>query len=611
MILSLAILLLPLVLGICLISSLSIFQEKTVTIATGSFLGLALSITFTYLATAFFLLKPPLLLAIVLIHLVAIYFLCLKKRAWRNFRELPLDKTALITLVVLLILFGLITPKLLSYDSGGLRTQVINAYGDLGFHMANITNLAYGPTLPPASPILSNHKLTYPFFTNFYSAMLLAAGSNYSQSVIWPAFLLIPLSLILLHQLTYQLTHGKKAALLVLLLFTLGGGTFGWLRLTTDLTIPHSSLTELLANLPRNYTGHSDDPDGFHIINPVVSMLLPQRSFMFGMGMAFMILLLLTIKNSAIRRRSYILAGILAGLLPLFHAHTVLALIPIILLLVIINPHRHWQLFFTITLLVGLPGIIYYLSSGASSSAAPHLQLGWMSQENIFLFWLKNTGFLIPITLLGLFRPAPKILKPLALAGLSLFTAANIWLFAAWEWDNTKIFVYWILFTLPLAAFTTIDLWHKSKYYFRGVILAFVIFHLITGSIDVLRLTLPNLPAWEEWNASSIALAKYIRTHTSPSDTILIAPYHNSPAALSGRSVYLGFAGHVWTHGGDHWEREAAIGNYFSGALATLPQHQPQYVIVGPVEYTYYPDLSIRPEWQFVTRQGDYELYKL
>jgi hypothetical protein len=305
-------------------------------------------------------------------------------------------------------------------------------------------------------------------------------------------------------------------------------------------------------------------------------------------------------------------AGLLAGVLPLFHAHSVVALVPVIILFFFYRPHRSWYIFFLTAAISGLPGVLYFITSPSSASASPHLQLGWMAHNQSFIiFWLKNSGLLLPIALLGFFLPATKTAKLLAGAGLLLFLIANIWRFAAWEWDNTKIFVYWLLFTLPLVASATVALWHKSKFYFRSVILAVVIFHLLSGSIDVFRLTLPNVPSWPEWDRTAIAMAESIRTHTARNDVILIAPYHNSPAALSGRPVYLGFPGHVWTHGGDHTAREESIRLFYNGQLSAMPQIQPQYLVVGPVERAFYPQLTIKPNWQLISQHQEYSLYQI
>src|SRR3989344_4567496 len=91
----------------------------------------------------------------------------------------------------------------------------------------------------------------------------------------------------------------------------------------------------------RVYTGSGGDTDGFHFLNPILSLFLPQRSFLFGIPLALAILTLLI--SVGRRERAYLFAGIAAGLLPLFHGHTVLALLPPIIALAIHDLWLAWR----------------------------------------------------------------------------------------------------------------------------------------------------------------------------------------------------------------------------------------------------------------------------
>ena len=551
----------------------------------------------------------PLFLLLTLLA-ITIYLLRLPSTK-QHWHKCHLDKTALIVLLLLLGLFSLIAPKLLINKSGDLHTGVINAYGDIGWHMSNITLLKDNQTLIPENPILAGKPLTYPFLPNLFSAILFTAGASFSSSVTIPALILIPLLMTLFYCLSHELTSNKTAAVIALLLFLFGGGTLGWISTATDWGASQQSFIDFFTNLSANVSGHSDNPNGFYIINPVISLLLPQRSFLFGMPIAFTILLLLLkAKNRGVP--AFITAGILSGLLPLFHAHTVLALIPVILSLFIINPNKKWLFFFIATAIVGLPQILLYKSGISSASTFIHLQLGWMSAKDGFImFWLKNTGLILPAIIFGLVQPAKKELKAFALSALLIFIAANIWLFAPWEWDNTKLFVYWLLFSLPLVGWVSVTLLRAKSLLIPGIIVAVITFHIISGGLDIFHLTLPDSPSWQVWSRYDVSFAKQINAVTKPKDIILTAPIHNSAVVLAGRPLYLGYPGHVWTHGGNHADRENSVRQYFEGTSNILAEITPNYILIGPAEKYMYPTLVIRSNWQLVAQEGGYSLYEL
>ena len=601
----------PAVFGTAVFTALKLFREKITLLLTGTIFGLTIFTALAFIVNPLFSLNTKMPLFLLLVLLAATIYLLRLPSTKQHWQKCHLDKTALIILLLLLGLFSLIAPKLLIDKPEGLHTGVINAYGDIGWHMSNITLLKDNQSLIPQNPILAGTSLAYPFLPNLFSAILLATGASFSSSVTAPALILIPLLMTLFYCLSRTLTSSKTAAVIALLLFLFGGSTLGWISIANDWSASGQSFTDFFTHLSRNVSGHSDNPDGFYLINSVVSLLLPQRSFLFGMPLAFTILLLL-LKAKNRGAPAFIIAGILSGLLPLFHAHTVLSLIPVILALVIINFNKKWFYFVITAGIIGLPQLLLYKSGFASTSTFIHLQLGWMSAEDGFiLFWLKNTGFILPAVIFGLIQPAKKEVKAFALSALLIFISANIWLFAPWEWDNTKLFVYWLLFSLPLVGWVCTALLRSKALLVPSLVIAAIIFHIISGGLDIFQLVLPDSPSWQVWSKHDISFAKQIRAATQPNDAILTAPIHNSAVALAGRAHYLGYPGHVWTHGGNHADREQSVKQYYEGTSDTLAEITPAYVLVGPSEKYMYPTLVIRSNWQLVAQQENYALYKL
>lgn len=600
----------PTLCGTALVALSNSLREKTAIAATGTILGLALAVTLTYVLTPLLSIAGAGYTIATTMLAIGIYLWSAHPTTRQQWEKQPLDKIALIVTVSTFALAALITPNLLFEEKGNLYVGAINAWGDLGFHAALITNLRDSSSLITQNPILAGHRLVYPFLSDFFSATLLAENISLVTAIVIPALILIPITLILLYCYTRDLTKSKTAAVLALVLFTLGG-SMGWTKLPADLMESKQSVHAFLQQLPADYTGHSTNTEGYRLINPINSLLLPQRAFLFGMPLALAIILILTNAKKE-RKTPFILAGILSGITPLFHAHTVLALIPAIIASMIVKPTKKWGYFIAAAGVIGLPEVLYYTTSNSSASALPHIQLGWMAhEENILVFWFQNAGLLVPLTLIGLSLPTNKTLKALTLAGLALFAAGNIWRFAAWEWDNTKIFVYWILLTLPSIGVLITHLTQNKEPILKTIGVALILMHTGSGALDLYQFTRPKPHKWLEWDKDSVAMAEQIREHTQPGESVVAAPIHNSAVALSGRPVYLGFPGHVWTHGGDYTQREAAIKSWYEGKSITFPEIIPDYTLVGPTERAQYPALKIQPTWKLITQYKSYALYAI
>lgn len=627
MVLTALIILIPGLLGSLLAIQGRLFQEKVTTVLSGSILGLAFFTTVAYLLSPFFSLLLAAFLAIGVMAIAVALLIWQKPAALKQWwQETSFDPLALLILAAVALLSSLIAPKLLIAQADGLATGIINAYGDVAWHLANITSFTEGQTIPPENPIFAGTRLTYPFLTNFFSAILLASGGSLAGSVTHPAWILIPLLLTLLYCFTRQLTRSKIAAILALLLFLFGGATFGWVRFAGDWRSAQVSLVEFLTHLPaRDFSGVGTDEEGFHFLNPVTTLLLPQRSFLFALPLALTILLLLS-PGQKLNTARYVGAGMAAGLLPLFHAHTVVALLPALASFFILDfkQRKHWLLLAVPALVVGLPEVLYYLRG--QEAAGSFLRWGprWLAGErNFFWYWFLNTGLLIPASIAGLLMAAPRSsssevgqalrnTKTLAISGLIIFVVANLYLFAPWAWDNFKLFVYFFLFILPLVGTVAARAFQSHAYpVLKGTVATVLLLHMLAAGLDIWKLTLPTARQWPEWDAVGIEFAESVKEKTEPGERVLTAANHNSPIVLAGRPRYLGFAAHVWSHGGDPWEREAAVKDFYEGRLETLPDLQPMYAVVSPQERGSFPGLIIRPQWQLITQVGDYQLYQL
>jgi hypothetical protein len=163
-------------------------------------------------------------------------------------------------------------------------------------------------------------------------------------------------------------------------------------------------------------------------------------------------------------------------------------------------------------------------------------------------------------------------------------------LFAPWNWDNIKIFIYWFLGTTPVAAFAMARLYENEQYRILSRVGFFIIMFFLTfsGSIDVFKYAIAPITGWREFSTEEIELAKRISVET-PADAIFLnAPIHNHLVFLTGRKSLMGFPGHVWSHGyNDAFKREQDIRRMLKGnpdAASLIDKYKPHYATIGPHE---------------------------
>jgi hypothetical protein len=296
--------------------------------------------------------------------------------------------------------------------------------------------------------------------------------------------------------------------------------------------------------------------------------------------------------------RDLLLAGLVVGFMPLFHANTYVDLLVIGggLALLSVSWWRSWFRFFVPALALGIPPLLMILPPAAYRHSFGTIQLGWMAStagrhDNIIWFWLINTGLLIPLALLTVFaaRWSSPELRRFLLPAWLLFLIPNVVVLQPWDFDNTKWLVWW---AIPAAMLVGLVIARLAQ---RGLPIAalagLVLFvQIASGSLDLdrawqERLNLPNLKLL---NNDDLALAAWVRQET-PVDSIFLTSWNfNHPVRTLGARVELiGGLVSLWGTGIDYRERlqdETAMfrGDFDTSAL--LKHYRVSYVVIGPGE---------------------------
>ena len=193
-------------------------------------------------------------------------------------------------------------------------------YGDTCMHLSFITSLARQGEFPPEYSILPGTRLAYPFLGDSVSASLYLVGAPLNLAYALPMWLAMGQVIFGFLLFAARLLGSWNKGLLAWTLFFFNGGLGfvyflggGWENFTRIFTEFYQTPTNLAA-------------ENIRWVNVVVDMMLPQRALLFGWGVLFPLLYLLYRAVFEGRKRYFWWGGVLAGLLPMIHTHSFLAL---------------------------------------------------------------------------------------------------------------------------------------------------------------------------------------------------------------------------------------------------------------------------------------------
>ncbi len=537
-------------------------------------------------------------------------------------------------------------------DEEGISTGLLNNFGDLPFHLSVITSFAYGNNFPPEDPTYAGVRFTYPFLSDFVSAIFLRCGADLRQSMFIENFILAISFIGLVHRWALVMLRDKVAAIITPLLVILNGG-FGWMLLIDQGARSDTGLLGVLTDLPPSFTVIPETT--WRWGNAISALLVPQRGFLMGLPLAVIVFTqwwLATDKEAEGKRREtaekdsllrakpkprrplqpettrfpvstrrMIAAGVAAGLLPLVHAHSFVVVMAMGAVLALIQFRwRDWFLFFAAASVIAIPQLVWSTSHSAVDATSFFAwELGWdRGLENPIWFWFKNTGLFIPLIFAAILMRANGYLvrKRLLLFYLPFtlcFIIPNFVRMAPWIWDNIKVLFYWWLASAPLVALLLARLWRQGP--IRRVV-ALLLFVCVTfaGALDVAGIALRSVK-YGIFDAAGVSFAELVKQQTPPRALIIHAPVHNTPVFLTGRRSLMGYPGHIWTHGLAFVKREGEIKSIYLGAPEAdqlMKNYGVDYAVVGPLERIVTPvNEQFFTRFEKVGDVGAYSLYKI
>ncbi len=566
------------------------------------------------------------------------------------------------------VLFWFFFERAMFETSRGILTGGSQNLGDLPFHLGAIFGFSEGQNFPPQNPSFASARFSYPFMADFLSASLVKIGVDvkngmFALNVSWAFSLLV-----ILERFVFKFTNNRLAGKIAPILLFFSGG-LGFLWFARDYWYGAQSLSDFLWNYTTLADTHLDytiRDKGFRWGNSLTTLFITQRSLLFGMPL--MIIVLQNIwdlfKTDEQDKKtvsdlgfpySFFFVGLLAGTLPLIHAHSliVLFIVSTFLFALSFEKWRMWTAFGIGVAIIAVPELLFAMSGSATkTSEFIEWHFGWHAGDtNIFWFWLKNTGAFIPVLLFGIWLvvtrgkgqgtsdeenkarkteragkepensflvPRPSSLLLFYFPFLFCFLVSNVMKLAPWEWDNIKVLIYWFVGSLPFAAFALAWIYDRGKI-FKFIAVGTLIVLTAAGAIDVWRVVSKQIN-YDVFDTDAIEIAKQIERNTPPNALFLNAPTYNPAVVLSGRRSLMRYIGHLSSHGIDYAERENDLQNIYQGSATTdlfLKKYGIEYVLISPAERSYLNENSIRlneayfQKYTVIAMSGEYKVYKV
>lgn len=507
------------------------------------------------------------------------------KKQTLHSEKLTIPKVYLfVSLVFLLLISVILISQTLYQTPDGLVTGGGGMFGDTSLHSAYTSRIGLGE-FPPQNPLFAGTILVYPYANDLFSAVLRNFGMNFNLAFSIPQVIFTASFLFLFYKLATKFTSELGAVFALLILF-LGWG-FGWVYFLRDT----SNLGGAFGTIATDYTDNSKYNLFFH--NILTGLILPERSFLPGLVIGLLIFLCFFEYFDNRSFKNLLLAAILLGILPFWHTHTFIyfAIFSAIILTVVFINQKFKSLkfilaFVSIYVLLALP-FFYLFFNNHSAQNFIRFTLGWKNaDENIFLFWFKNSFLILPLAVAGFLTIEKKYWKFFIPAFL-IFIVANVVIFQPWDWDNIKLLSWSFLFFSVLGGHF-LKLIYKKGSAFRILLVTILMFSTLSG---LLSLKFQLSSKYVAFDRSDLDLSSWIVKNTDENAVFISDPIPNNPiSSLAGRMLYMGYPGHLWVHGIDYFQREEVNKSVLGGDITStsLTEVPVSYIVLTSSDSGFY-----------------------
>ena len=440
------------------------------------------------------------------------------------------------------------------------------SYADLPFHMNIISSFSHGINVNRSSifdvwsSFQANISLAYPMFHNFYIAALMNCGGlSLPLALQWTAIPLVFSFIILFHSLSLHFTSDRLIAALSIPSWILLGG-LGWTMIFYN---------GIEFNRDVNWIGHLGMNNSAFWMQPLIHILLPQRSAMFSLPLCMTTLICFMKASSDFSSLSsfpyFLLSGICTGFLPQLQVHSFAALAQFsiaLCLLFLPKVKRFWPYFFmwliygVISCSIGIPLSYPFWIRKKESPHILTIQALWGDDVYgplpfpIVSIWWKGIGPFAYVMLLFGWVAASQWQMRFWGASMIVWFITSFVRYQPWAMDNLKLlFAVWVPIAVPYV--TQFYVWTMRKAKKQKAIILIIVFLMVQSTFSSLLCFMSEIFKQLIFlHKEDYDCGNWISENT-PVKAILMSysSRFNPATSLSGRQLYLGFINWIAQHG--------------------------------------------------------------
>ncbi len=453
-------------------------------------------------------------------------------------------------------------------------------------------------------------------------------GTPLRWAILIPSYVFTLLLVAGFYLMAVKLTGKKSAAVLATVFFFLGGG-LGFAYFFEGAKSDPTNFTMIFNDYYHTPTNYNEM--NIRWANPICDMIIPQRTTMAGWTVAVFMISQLAEAVKEKKFKTFVILGITAGMMPMIHTHSFVAIALISAVLVVIEYisdkdrkgfYKNWLTYAGIAVVMALPQMILWTFSQASGEGFMQLTNGWGVNENDpgWWFWIKNWGIAI-LLLIPAFIDAPKLLKKMLCGAVLVFILAQFIQFQPLAYDNNKLFFIAYMIVITAVSMFCVTVYEKlksvkSRPYFAVLI---IILGTLSGVLTIGR-EWKSGGMYQTFSADAIAFGEYVEENTDEDATFLCSDNHLNPVyTLAGRSLYQGVSLFNPFHGlTDITDSRAKTAKQIytstsaSKVKSLCEENEIKYIVIGSEEKSKYTiKESVFSDFTLLYNSGGYKLYEI